>query len=96
MTRRKRPRVASGAEHGAGSGIAVRTLALGVAILLASAAAMAEKADRTQPVRLEADKVTIDDASAADLIFSMLMGDKVEPRREFIEKHAREMANLDV
>ena len=62
MTRRKRPRVASGAEHGAGSGIAVRTLALGVAILLASAAAMAEKADRTQPVRLEADKVTIDDA----------------------------------
>ncbi|HEX4719402.1 MAG TPA: toprim domain-containing protein, partial [Thermoleophilaceae bacterium] len=41
-------------------------------------------------------RVTMDDGAAADLIFSMLMGDKVEPRREFIEKHAREVANLDV
>jgi DNA gyrase subunit B len=41
-------------------------------------------------------QVTIDDASAADLIFSMLMGDKVEPRREFIEAHARDVTNLDV
>jgi DNA gyrase subunit B len=41
-------------------------------------------------------QVTIDDASAADQIFSMLMGDSVEPRREFIEGHAREVTNLDV
>jgi DNA gyrase subunit B len=41
-------------------------------------------------------QVTIDDASAADQIFSMLMGDRVEPRREFIEAHAREVTNLDV
>ena len=41
-------------------------------------------------------QVTIDDASVADQIFSMLMGDAVEPRREFIENHAREVTNLDV
>ena len=41
-------------------------------------------------------QVTIDDASAADQIFSMLMGDKVEPRREFIETFARDVTNLDV
>jgi DNA gyrase subunit B len=40
--------------------------------------------------------VTIDDASVVDQIFSMLMGDSVEPRREFIETHAREVTNLDV
>ncbi len=41
-------------------------------------------------------RVTLDDATAADLIFSMLMGDKVEPRRKFIEDHAKEVGNLDV
>ncbi len=41
-------------------------------------------------------KVTIDDAIEADHIFSVLMGDKVEPRREFIEKNAEEVKNLDV
>jgi len=48
------------------------------------------------PVKRTLQQVTIDDASAADQIFSMLMGDAVEPRREFIEKHAREVTNLDV
>ena len=41
-------------------------------------------------------KISMADAGAADEIFRVLMGDKVEPRREFIEKHALEVRNLDV
>jgi DNA gyrase subunit B len=41
-------------------------------------------------------KVQLTDAAAADEMFRVLMGDKVEPRRDFIEKHALDVRNLDV
>ncbi len=41
-------------------------------------------------------RVRMDDAAAAERTFTDLMGDKVEPRREFIERHAREVRFLDV
>ncbi|MCJ8341608.1 MAG: type IIA DNA topoisomerase subunit B, partial [Cetobacterium sp.] len=41
-------------------------------------------------------KVSIDDAREADILFDKLMGDKVEPRKEFIEEHAEFVKNLDI
>lgn len=47
------------------------------------------------PAKRTIARVTMDDAVIADEIFTCLMGDKVEPRREFIERHAREFADVD-
>jgi len=41
-------------------------------------------------------KVTIEDAMKADEMFTILMGDDVEPRRNFIMSHANEVENLDI
>ena len=41
-------------------------------------------------------RVTMDDAMKADEIFRILMGDEIEPRREFIEKNAKFVKNLDI
>jgi DNA gyrase subunit B len=48
------------------------------------------------PVKRTLVKVTLPDAIAADRIFSMLMGEEVEPRRIFIEQHALSVKNLDI
>ncbi len=48
------------------------------------------------PKRRKIVKVTIEDAIKADELFTILMGEKVEPRREFIKEHAREVMNLDI
>jgi DNA gyrase subunit B len=42
------------------------------------------------------ERVRVDDAALAERIFTDLMGDKVEPRKNFIEKHAKEVKFLDV
>ena len=48
------------------------------------------------PERRTVLKVMLEDAVEADKTFTTLMGDEVEPRREFIHKYAREVRNLDI
>jgi DNA gyrase subunit B len=56
-----------------------------------------ELADTTMnPANRMLIRVEVEDAAAADRVFSMLMGDQVEPRREFIEQNARDVRFLDV
>jgi DNA gyrase subunit B len=48
------------------------------------------------PERRTLRRVTVEDAAEADRLFSILMGEKVEPRRKFIERYAKSVTNLDV
>jgi DNA gyrase subunit B len=48
------------------------------------------------PEKRTMKRITLEDAVEADRIFTILMGDQVEPRREFIETHAKYVKNLDV
>jgi DNA gyrase subunit B len=48
------------------------------------------------PERRTLQKVTVEDAAAADEMFTILMGDNVEARREFIIEHSRDVKNLDI
>ena len=51
---------------------------------------------RLVTLRVNTLKVTLEDAIKADQIFSILMGEDVAPRREFIEQNAKYVQNLDV
>jgi DNA gyrase subunit B len=48
------------------------------------------------PERRNMLRVNIDDAENADAIFTLLMGEEVEPRRNFIQKNALEVQSLDI
>ena len=48
------------------------------------------------PKRRKLLKVVLEDPADTELAFTTLMGDKVEPRRQFIERHAKEVKNLDI
>src|SRR5467141_3021109 len=48
------------------------------------------------PARRLLKQVTIEDAASADALFSILMGEAVEPRRQYIQEHAKEVVNLDI
>jgi len=48
------------------------------------------------PERRSLKKIHIEDAVESNEIFSILMGEKVEPRRKFIEEHAASVGNLDI
>ena len=48
------------------------------------------------PVARRLKRVTLEDASRAEELFTVLMGEEVEPRRQFIERFAREVKNLDI
>src|SRR5216117_712404 len=48
------------------------------------------------PARRQLKQVTIEDAATADALFSILMGEAVEPRRQYIQEHAKEVVNLDI
>ena len=53
-------------------------------------------AEILDPEHREMLQVTMEDAMKADTTFSILMGDKVAPRKEFIEQNAKYVTNLDV
>ena len=48
------------------------------------------------PMRRKMIRVTMDDAFQAERMFTLLMGDQVEPRREYIEKFAATVKDLDI
>ena len=60
------------------------------------AGTVSRTANALDPASRTLERVHIEDATAAEKIFTDLMGDKVEPRKAFIERHAKEVRFLDV
>jgi len=91
MTPPRRHHAAASAEGRARSGSRFRAFALGLLLLNASSVALAENADRNKPVKLEADKVTIDDAKQVAVFVGNVVlrqgtleirGDRMEVRQD--------------
>jgi len=75
--------------------VAVLPIAVAMALSLAACVGAPQTEPTEEPTQTSTPTPEPTETSS-DRVFSMLMGDKVEPRREFIEKYARDVENLDV
>ena len=91
--------IVTGAGHGIGRGHALELAKEGLQVARFKGLGEMDPAElwdtTMDPARRMLMRVEVEDAAEADRIFSMLMGDQVEPRREFIEQNAQDVRFLD-